>query len=81
MTATRLISALLLLIPSASPQRGVVSVELIRPEIQVVLGANNATLRLVAVRRLRPGETIEAARRSIWDGYKGRSFEEWFPGE
>lgn len=80
MTATRLLPILLLLVPSsASIQNERVSVALIRPEIQVRLGANEGTLRLVAVRRLRPGETIMSARRSIWDGYKGRTFEEWFP--
>lgn len=80
MTATRLLPLLLLLVPSsASVQVETVPVALIRPEIQVRLGANQGTLRLVAVRRLRPGETIREARRSIWDGYKGRTFEEWFP--
>jgi len=80
MTATRLLPLLLLLVPSgASVQVETVPVALIRPEIQVRLGANQGTLRLVAVRRLRPGETIMSARRSIWDGYKGRTFEEWFP--
>lgn len=45
------------------------------------LGAGMAHVTLVGMRYAAPGETVDDVRRAIWDGYRGRGYESWWPSD
>ena len=45
------------------------------------LGKRPATVALVGMRYVQPGETVADVRRAIWDGFRGRSYESWWPSD